>query len=131
VKKTGLLNQPLSALIAGLGHTDTIVITDAGLAIPANIQRIDLAVSAGVPSFLDVMRAILGEMQISGAIVASELIEHSPLFHARIAQLVDSALLSEIPHSVFLQQMHTARAAVRTGEFTPFANVILVSEVIF
>ena len=56
MKKTGLLNQPLSALIAGLGHTDMVLITDAGLSIPANIQRIDLAVSAGVPSFLDVVR---------------------------------------------------------------------------
>ena len=131
MKKTGLLNQPLSALIAGLGHTDTIVITDAGLSIPANIQRIDLAVSAGVPSFLDVMRAVLGEMQISGAIVASELAEHSPLFHAQILKLVDGVLLSEVPHSELLRRTHTARAAVRTGEFTPFANIILVSEVIF
>ena len=131
MKKTGLLNQPLSALIAGLGHTDSIVITDAGLSIPANIQRIDLAVSAGVPSFLDVMRAVLGEMQISGAIVASELAEHSPLFHAQILKLVDSVLLSEVSHSQFLELMPSARAAVRTGEFTPFANIILVSEVIF
>ena len=118
-------------MIAGLGHTDTIVITDGGLSIPANLQRIDLAVSAGVPSFLDVMRAVLGEMQISGAIIASELVEHSPLFHAQVVKLLNGMLLSEIPHSAFLQQMSTARAAVRTGEFTPFANIILVSEVIF
>jgi len=131
VKKTGLLNQPLSAVIAGLGHSDTIAITDAGLSIPANIHRIDLAVSAGVPSFLDVMRAVLGEMQISGAIVASELVEHSPQFHAQMVALLNGVLLTEIPHSAFLQRMPAARAAVRTGEFTPFANIILVSEVIF
>ncbi|MEO8393750.1 MAG: D-ribose pyranase [Chloroflexota bacterium] len=131
MKKTGLLNQPLSAMIAGLGHADTVVITDAGLSIPANIQRIDLAVSAGVPGFLDVTRAVLGEMQISSAIVATELAEHSPQFYAAIATLLDDVLLIDVPHSEFLIRSRSARAAVRTGEFTPFANIILVSEVIF
>jgi D-ribose pyranase len=131
VKKTGLLNQPLSAVIAGLGHTDTIAITDAGLSIPTTIQRIDLAVSAGVPGFLSVMRAVLGEMQISGAVIASELAEHSPLFFVEVVKLLDGAALTQIPHSELLQMTQHTRAAVRTGEFTPFANIILISEVIF
>ena len=33
MKKTDLLNQPISAVIASLGHTDTLVIADAGGAI--------------------------------------------------------------------------------------------------
>ena len=131
MKKTGLLNQPLSALIAGLGHTDTIAITDAGLSISPDVQRIDLAVSAGVPSLLAVMRAVLGEMQISEAVVASELAEHSPLFYAQVVRLLDGAPLTEIHHAELLKMSYSARAAVRTGEFTPFANIILISEVIF
>jgi D-ribose pyranase len=131
VKKTGLLNQPLSAMIAGLGHTDMVLVTDAGLSIPANIQRIDLAVSAGVPGFLDVTRAMLSEMQISSAIVARELTEHSPLFHSELVAVLDGVLLIEVPHSEFLIRSQDARAAVRTGEFTPFANILLISEVIF
>ncbi len=131
MKKTGLLNQPLSALIAGLGHTDTIAITDAGLSIAPAVQRIDLAVSAGVPSFLEVMRAVLGEMQISGAVVATELVEHSPLFYAQVVKLLDGAPLTEVPHLELLRMTRVSRAAVRTGEFTPFANIILISEVIF
>ncbi len=118
-------------MIAGLGHTDTIAITDAGLSISPDVQRIDLAVSAGVPSFLAVMQAVLGEMQISGAVVASELVEHSPLFYAQVVKLLDGAPLTEIPHAELLKMSYSARAAVRTGEFTPFANIILVSEVIF
>ena len=131
MKKTGLLNQPLSAMIAGLGHTDMVLVTDAGLSIPPNIQRIDLAISAGVPGFLDVTRAMLSEMQISSAIVASELAEHSPLFHAELVTVLDGVLLVEIPHSELLIRSQDARAAVRTGEFTPFANILLISEVIF
>jgi len=33
MKKGNLINQPLSSLIASLGHTDEIVIADAGLPI--------------------------------------------------------------------------------------------------
>jgi D-ribose pyranase len=131
VKKTGLLNQPLSAMIAGLGHTDTVAVIDAGLSIPPNVQRIDLAVSPGLPGLLDVLRVMLDEMQISGAIVASELAEHSPQFYADLVRLLDDISLTAMPHEAFREQMRSARAAVRTGEFTPYANIILISEVIF
>jgi D-ribose pyranase len=131
VKKTSLLNQPLSALVAGLGHTDAVVIADAGLSIPASVQRIDLAVSPGIPAFLDVTRAMLSEMQISSAIVATELPEHSPQLFTELVLMLGGAPISQVPHSQFRELVYSARAVVRTGEFTPYANVILVSEVIF
>lgn len=131
MKKSGLLNQPLSTVIAGLGHTDMLAVVDAGLSIPSSVQRIDLAVAPGLPHFLDVLRVILDEIQISGAIVASELSEHSPQFYAELVHLLDGTTLTEVPHAAFREQMCSARAAVRTGEFTPYANIILVSEVIF
>ena len=73
MKKTGILNQPLSAAIAGLGHTDTLVIADAGLPIPPETHRIDLALVRSIPSFVDVLRAVLTEMQVEQAIVAEEI----------------------------------------------------------
>ena len=69
--------------------------------------------------------------QVSSAIVASELAEHSPLFHSQIVKLLNGVLLTEVPHGQLLELMPDCRAAVRTGEFTPFANIIFVSEVIF
>lgn len=131
MKKTGLLNQPLSSLIAGLGHTDTIAITDAGLSIAPTVQRIDLAVCEGVPGLLEVLRAMLGEMQISGAVIARELVEHSPQFYVDLVRILDGVALTEIPHTELLEMTRNTRAAIRTGEFTPFANIILISEVIF
>ena len=73
MKKIGLLNQPLSAVIAGLGHTDTLVIADAGLPIPTTTQRIDLALVNGVPTFLETLQAVLVEMQVERAIIATEM----------------------------------------------------------
>ena len=131
MKKTGLLNQPLSAAIAGLGHLDTLVVADAGLPIPPETSRIDLAVSAGVPPFLDVLRAVLGEMQIQSAIVATELDEHSPVMHAALLELLGGVPVEAVSHEQFKRLTASARAVVRTGEFTPYANVILVSGVLF
>ncbi len=84
MKKTGLLNQPLSEVIAGMGHFDTLVIADAGLPIPPTTRRIDLAVSAGVPAFLDVLRAVLGEMQVQSAVIAQEMATRSPEAYAAL-----------------------------------------------
>ena len=74
MKKIGIINQPIAAVMAGLGHTDTIVIADAGLPIPAQPQRIDLALTQGIPTFLDTLRVILTEMQLERAIVAAEFV---------------------------------------------------------
>jgi len=131
MKKTVLLNQPLSIAIAGLGHLYTLVIADAGLPIPPATWRIDLAVSQGVPPFLDVLRAVLAEMQVQGAVIASEMASHSPALHAALLSALGGVPVTAIPHEEFKARTATARAVVRTGEFTPYANVILIAGVTF
>ena len=131
MKKTGLLNQPMSEVIAGMGHFDTLVIADAGLPIPPGTRRIDLAVSAGVPPFLDVVRATLGELQVQSALVAAEMETRSPATYAALRDVLGDIPVESVPHEAFKARTAGARAVVRTGEFTPYANVILVAGVIF
>jgi D-ribose pyranase len=131
MKKIGIINQPISALTASLGHTDTIVIADAGLPIPAGPQRIDLALTAGIPAFLDTLRVVLTEMQVERAIIASEMLDRSPAVYQAIKELLGSISIETVPHSTFKEQTHSARAVIRTGEFTPYANIILVAGVVF
>ncbi|UCF27330.1 MAG: D-ribose pyranase [Chloroflexota bacterium] len=131
MKKVGTLNQPLSEVIAGLGHMDQLVIGDAGLPIPLETQRIDLALTQGVPSFLETLRVILEEIQVEGAIVAEEMIDMSPDIYKKVKELLPEIPLDSIPHTEFKRQTRGARAVVRTGEFTPYANIILISGVIF
>lgn len=131
MKKIGLLNQPLSSVIAGLGHGDMLVIGDAGLPIPPGPQRIDLALIAGIPTFEQVLRAVLSEMQVESAIVASEIRAKSPSMHSSIVRMMGETPLSSISHEDFKLQTAKARAVVRTGEFTPYANIILVAGVVF
>lgn len=131
MKKTGILNQPISTVIAGLGHTDTLVIADAGLPIPDSTTRIDLALIEGIPSFEDTLRAILGEMQVERAIIAEEMSRASPDLHERLRALLGDVPVETVPHEEFKERTRTAKAVIRTGEFTPYANVILVAGVVF
>ena len=131
MKKTGILNQPVSAVIAGLGHTDTLVIADAGLPIPPETQRIDLALTPGIPAFLDTLRVVLTEMQVERAIVAGEMLDVSPGIYEAVKELLGDVPIETVTHLIFKEQTRSARAVIRTGETTPYANVILVSGVTF
>lgn len=131
MKKIGVINQPISAVIAGLGHTDTVVIADAGLPIPGGPQRIDLALTGGIPAFLDTLRVVLSEMQVERAIVASEMLEVSPAVYQAVKTLLGNIPIETVPHQEFKEQTRSAQAVIRTGEFTPYANIILAAGVVF
>lgn len=127
MRKTTLIHPALSETISLLGHTDLLVIADAGLPIPEGPRRIDLALARGIPTFLDTLNVILSEMYIEKAIIAKEMLDFSPSIYKGI-----KAALGEIPieinsHVEFKQHTYASKAIVRTGEFTPYANVILVS----
>jgi D-ribose pyranase len=139
MKKGVLLNSDLSAVIARLGHTDQLTLCDAGLPIPAATQRIDLALTQGVPTFLQVVGGVTQEMQVESAIMAEEIVEQNPLLHqALLAHLTElgqrqgnSISVRYISHEAFKAQTEHSRAVIRSGECSPYANVILCAGVTF
>jgi len=131
VKKIGILNQPISSVIAGLGHTDTLVIADAGLPIPPETQRVDLALTEGIPSFLDTLRVVLTEMEVGRAIIAEEMLDVSPQVYEAVKEMLGDVPIEIVTHLIFKERTRSARAVIRTGEFTPYANVILTAGVVF
>ncbi|NQE47090.1 ribose pyranase [Herbaspirillum rubrisubalbicans] len=130
MKKTALLNAAISQVIATMGHGDTLVIGDVGLPAPAGVPVIDLAVTRGVPEFMTVLQTVLTELQVEFHVVADELQTVSPALSARIdaLQLPQKRSLS---HQDFKQATGRAKAYIRTGECTPYANIILGSGVVF
>jgi D-ribose pyranase len=129
MKKNVLIHPALSEVIARLGHTDMLVLADAGFPIPATTQRIDLALAKGIPTFLETLSVILTEMYVEKAIVAEEMLKTSPSIYEQLKGILESTPIEIISHTEFKQQTHSACAIIRTGEFTPYANVILVSGV--
>jgi len=131
VKKTGVLNQPISAVIAGMGHRDMLVIADAGLPIPPETERIDLALTQGIPSFLDTLQVVLREMYIEKVLIAEEMTTISPELYQTLKDILGDTPIELITHTIFKTMTREAKAVIRTGEFTPYANIILVSDVVF
>lgn len=131
MKKIGTLNQPLSEVIAGMGHGDMLVIADAGLPIPPNVRRIDLALTTGVPAFLQTLEVIMGELQVESAIIASETSTVSPVIFEGIKTVLAAVPSSMVDHEEFKQLTRHASAVIRTGECTPYANIILKAGVTF
>lgn len=124
MKKSGILNAELSRVIAALGHGDVLIIADAGLPVPQGVKCVDLAVTLGVPRFLDVLDAVLTEMCVESAFRAEEAGE----IGADIDGRVDCDLVT---HEAFKVRSAGAVTVVRTGEGTPYTNVGLVSGVVF
>lgn len=133
MKKIGCLNSELSYVISKLGHFDTLTIGDCGLPVPPGVQRIDLAVTYGVPAFNDVFKVVDTEAKFQKVTIASESKTQNPEFYAYITTWAkDNGIeVVEVPHEEFKAQTKQSVAVVRTGECKPYCNVILESNVSF
>ena len=111
MKKTKMINCELSYVISQMGHTDSLTIGDCGLPIPSETKRIDLALTHNVPTFIQTLDVVLEELFVEEAIIASEIKEKN--------------------HEEFKVLTKDSKAVVRTGECSPYANIILKSGVVF
>ena len=129
--KNKLLNADIIDVISKMGHTDEIVIGDAGLPIPDGVRRIDLAVTPGHPAFIEVLKAVLDTFECEGYVLAEEIKEKNPVIEGQIHALLEGKQVDYVSHEMFKRKTVKAKAVIRTGECSPYANVILRSGVIF
>ncbi|MBO1679898.1 D-ribose pyranase [Bittarella massiliensis (ex Durand et al. 2017)] len=131
MKKKGILNAQLAGYIAGLAHKECFMITDAGMPIPKGVPVVDLAVCGGVPTFRQVMDAIMGEVAVEHYTVAKEIGEHNPVIWSYIQEKLPGTSHEMIDHVDLKEMSGQIKFAVRTGEFTPYPNVILQAAVVY
>ena len=133
MKKQGILNRDISRVLSYMGHTDCIAVGDCGLPIPEEVERIDLALEFGVPSFMDVLRVITKDMKVEKIVLAEEIREQNPKVLGEIKELFAGQELETVfvSHTELKKQTRECKAVIRTGETTPYANIILQSGCIF
>ena len=131
MKKKGILNAKLAGCIAALGHMDLFMIGDAGMPIPPGVPVVDLVVTAGVPTFKQVVDAVLDEAVVEGYTIAEEIQDKNPELLAYIREKLPEAEETMITHAQLKAMSKDVRFAVRTGEFTPYPNIILRAGVAF
>ena len=129
--KTGTLNSEISKVLSDLGHTDTIVIADCGLPVPKGVQKIDLAVRHGLPSFIDVVDEIARHMVIEHVTLAEEIKDSNPAVLKEVDSIVKGIPNDFVTHEQFKALTENSKVIIRTGEATPYANIILRSGVNF
>lgn len=129
MQKHGILNSEIAKVLADLGHTDQLVIGDAGLPVPTGVKKIDLALKAGEPSFLTVLDILVEEMEIEEVILASEIKTKNLTVLTGIKKHFETP--TYVTHEQFKVQTKEAKVIIRTGEVTPYANIILQAGVFF
>lgn len=132
MKKNGILNSDISKVLTDLGHTDQIAIGDAGLPVPEGILKIDLALAKADPSFIKVLKVILSDMKVEEVILAEEIkTQNREQLTAIETELSNQEKIVYVSHEAFKEKLKNVKAVIRTGECTPYSNIILQSGVLF
>lgn len=123
-----LLNPALVAALARAGHGELIVVADAGLPL-GDRPVIDISFVPGIPSFLDVARAVRSALCAEAALLAEE--SRAQPGYPELAKLLHPLPIEHISHQQFKARIQRANVIVRTGECTPFSNVVFVAGTTF
>ena len=133
MKKNGILNSEISRVLSYMGHTDWICVGDCGLPIPDEVERIDLALEFGVPTFMKTLEVVTGDMKVEKIILAEEIKAQNPKVLGEIEALFkgQNIEVEYVSHTELKEKTKNCKAVIRTGETTPYANIILQSGCIF
>lgn len=131
MKRNGIINSEISKVLSYMRHTDLICISDLGLPCPDNIKTIDLSLKLGSPSFIDVLSEIIKDIKIERIILAEEIKNNNKEVYNKILSMFENISIEYVSHNNFKQKTSDCKAIIRTGEATPYANIILQSACIF
>ena len=133
MKKAGILNSEISRVLSYMGHTDLIAIGDCGLPIPDTVERIDLALKFGVPTFMETLETVVADMKVEKIVLAEEIKSQNPKVLAEVEELFagQNIEVEFVSHVELKALTGSCKAVIRTGETTPYANIVLQSGCIF
>lgn len=127
MKKSGILNAELLCELTKLRHTDSLVICDAGFPIPKGSTVVDVSLVAGVPSFMQTLRAVLNELIFEKYIIFDFMKDYNQEIYGQTTALLDKQEKEELSMAAFIARAKDAKLFVRTGELLPASNILLVS----
>ncbi|MDO4856276.1 MAG: D-ribose pyranase [Limosilactobacillus gorillae] len=131
MKKSGILNSEVASVVAGMGHMDWLSIGDAGMPVPMGTKKIDLCVDKELPTFMQVLENVLTEMKVQKIYLADEIKDQNPEQLENIRKALPNVEVEFMPHTDLKKNLVKTHAFIRTGEMTPYSNIILESGVTF
>jgi D-ribose pyranase len=127
MKKAGIVNRDISDLLSYCGHTDEFVISDIGLPLPQGVRVIDVSIKDNVPTVFDVADMISEHFSVEKIIFSSEAKASNPTHCQKIIELFEDVEVEYMPHNDFKKRTTKSKGIIRTGDYTAWGNVILVS----
>ena len=126
--KTGILNPQINWLLSRVRHTNTLVLADRGFPFWPMIETVDISLVDDVPTVLAVLRAIRPNFQIGKAWMAKEFLQQNGAkIRSAFAEALRGVKVTHLPHIQFKKRVPRAIGLIRTGDTTPYANIILES----
>ena len=126
--EVGIINQKLARIISQQGHGDRLMVVDAGFAIPRDADILDLSLAENVPTVLNVLTVLNSFFSVEKMILAQQTLDVNPSFFNRVVKSFGEEVEIEIVDHFALKEASTqSKSIIRTGDFTAFGNVILIS----
>ena len=128
MQEVGIVNRELARVLAQQGHGDCLMVVDAGFAIPKSADVVDISLAENCPMLIDTLQELKTFFSVEKLIFANDTKEVSPSLFNKITQLFGAEVPVElVTHPQIKELSGKVKAVIRTGDFTAFANVILVS----
>ena len=128
MRKLGILNAKLQEAITELRHGDGMVIVDQGFPIPKGCYTIDLSLVTGIPTFKQVLKAVLDEMRFCEYYIVDFMEEANKEYYDRVTNAFDKYEVKErLSMDEFVEKTKEAKLVIRTGEPLPASNIYLTS----
>jgi D-ribose pyranase len=126
--QTGILNPHLLDLLARVRHTNTLVIADWAFPFWPEIETVDISLTHGIPTVLDVLDLLTPVFKIGRIWQADEFVPtNTPEAVARFTKSFGEIPLTREAHLDFKKRVPHAIGLIRTGDPTPYGNLILES----
>ncbi|MBL9127000.1 MAG: RbsD/FucU family protein [Verrucomicrobiales bacterium] len=124
----GILNPHVLSLVARVRHTNALVVADWAFPSWPGLETVDLSLTAGIPTVLQVLDALLPIWKCDAAYMAQEFRENNPpaTVEAFRTALRGTSITYQ-PHTEFKRRVPSAIGLIRTGDATLYGNIVLVS----
>lgn len=127
MKKGGILNADLMYELTKLRHRDKMVLCDVGFPIPKDAVVVDVSLVAGVPDMMTVLKAVLNEIIVEEYAISASMKERNPEYYENLKELFKTQQCKELEGPDFPDYTKDAKFFIRTSEFKPYSNILLVS----
>jgi D-ribose pyranase len=126
--KTGILNPAINSLLSRVRHTNALVIADRGFPFWPLIETVDISVVDDLPTVLQLIAAMRANHNFTLAYMAREFQKNnSAATRASFTKNLAGVPTRFEPHIDFKKRVPNAIGLIRTGDTTPYGNVILIS----